>query len=220
MNRKSFKENRKKYIITKWYIASKLPENKAVTYSELIKWYEQMKEQSFAIPVKLQFRLIDIQPAKLQISDPNQSRLEQARKLANELARQIRAGADFGELAKQYSHGHRQAFGGLWQPVQPGSLAKPYDILAAEAEKIKQGQIAGPIETEGHIFIMKLEEKQTKSYKPFEEVQRQIKEKIIIDRRKEAIDKLDAELMRQVVLSGKDEFIDFCLEKIYEMSNQ
>jgi len=220
MNRKSFKENRKKYIITQWYIASKLPENKPVTYSGLIKCYEHMKEQSFAIPAKLQFRLIDIQPAKLQISDPNQSRLEQARKSANELARQIRAGADFGELARQYSHGHRQAFGGLWQPVQPKSLAKPYDILAAEAEKIKQGQIAGPIETEGHIFIMKLEEKQTKSYKSFEEVQRQIKEKIIIDRRKEAIDKLDAELMRQVVLSGKDEFIDFCLEKIYEMSNQ
>lgn len=220
MSRKSFKENRKKYILTQWYIGSKLPENKPVTYSDLIKCYEQMKEQSFVIPAKLQFRLIDIQPAKLQISDPNQSRLEQARKLANELAGQIRAGADFGELARQYSHGHRREFGGLWQPIQPESLAKPYDILAAEAQKIEQGQIAGPIETEEHIFIMRLEEKQPKSYEPFEEVQKQIKEKIIIDRRKEAIDKLDVELMRQVVLIGKGEFIDFCMEKIYEISNQ
>lgn len=220
MDRKSFKENRKKDIITQWYLASKLSENKPVTYGELINYYEQMKEQSFVMPAKLQFRLIDIQPAKLQIPDPNQDRLVQARKLAKKLARQLQAGADFGELAKQYSHGHRQAFGGLWKPVQPESLAKPYDILAAEAEKIEQGQIAGLIETEGHIFIMKLEEKQPKSYESFEKVQRQLEGKIIIDRRKEAINKLNAELMRQVVLSGKEEFVDFCLEKIYQMSNQ
>jgi len=217
MDRKSFKENRKKYIITQWYLASKLSENKPVTYSELINYYEQMKEQSFVMPAKLQFQLIDIQPAKLQIPDSSQDRLEQARKLANKLVRQIRAGADFGELAKQHSHGHRRAFGGLWKPVQPESLAEPYDILAAEAEKIEQGKIAGPIETEGHIFIVKLQEKQPKSYEPFDKVQRQLEEKIIIDRRKGAIDKLNAELMRQVVLDGKEEFIDFCVEKIYKM---
>jgi len=225
MDSKGFKENRKRLILTQLYIASKLSDNRPITYTELMKRYDQMKEHSYVIPAELQFRLIDIQPARLEITDPNQtsassveaSRLEQARKLANRLIQQLQAGADFSELAKKYSHGHRRELGGLWQPVQPESLAKPYDILAAAAEKIQQGQIAGPIEVEGHIFIMKLEEKRTKSYEPFEKVQEELEQKIISDRRKEVIDKLKAEIIQQITRGEKDEFIDFCLEKIYQM---
>ena len=123
-------------------------------------------------------------------------------------------------MAKQYSHGHMREFGGLWKPVQPESLAEPYDILAAEAQKIEPGQIAGPIEMQGHIFIMKLEDKCSKDFQPFEKVQIELEQKIIFDRRKKALDKLDAELAQQVYLNEKDEFIDFCLDKIYEMCNQ
>jgi len=225
MDSKGFKENRKRLILTQLYIASKLSDNRPITYTELMKRYDQMKEHSYVIPAELQFRLIDIQPARLEITDPNQTsassveagRLEQARKLANRLIQQLQAGADFSELAKKYSHGHRRELGGLWQPVQPESLAKPYDILAAAAEKIQQGQIAGPIEVEGHIFIMKLEEKRTKSYEPFEKVQEELEQKIISDRRKEVIDKLKAEIIQQITRGEKDEFIDFCLEKIYQM---
>ncbi|MFB0524422.1 MAG: peptidylprolyl isomerase, partial [Phycisphaerae bacterium] len=228
MDRKGFKENRKGFILTQLYIASKLSDNRPITYTELMKCYDQMKEQSFVIPAKLQFRLIDIQPARLEITDPNQTsassveagRLEQARKLANKLIQQLQAGADFGELAKQYSHGHMREFGGLWKPLQPESLAKPYDILAEAAEKIQPGQTAGPIEAEGHIFIMKLKEKRTKSYEPFEKVQEELEQKIISDRRKDAIDKLNAEIRQQIAPGEKDEFIDFCLEKIYQMRDQ
>jgi len=83
---------------------------------------------------------------------------------------------------------------------------------------MEQGQVAGPIEVEGHIFIMKLEEKRPKSYEPFEKVQEQLEQKVIADRQKEAIDKLNAELREQIVLSEKDEFVDFCLERIYQVN--
>jgi len=233
MDRQKLKENRKRFILTQWYISSKLLDNKPVTHTELIECYNRIKEQSFLTPARLEFRLIDIQPVRPEIADPNQTStrlrraqssrsveaypLEQARKLANKLVKQIEAGRDFGELAKQYSHGHRQEFGGLWKPVQPESLIKPYDILAAEAEKIEPGQIAGPIEREGHIFIMKLEKKRSKSYEPFEKVQEQLKQKIIFDRQREALDKLDAELMQNLEPDKMGEFIDSCLYKIYQM---
>ena len=110
-----------------------------------------------------------IEPAKLDITDPNQDRREEARRLAGELVGRIKAGEDFGTLAQKYSHGLGWEIGKLWQP---GSLASPYDVLAAEAEKIEPGQIAGPIETAEHIFIMKLEEKQSASFEPFEKVQK------------------------------------------------
>jgi len=220
MNRQSFRQQRKRLIIRRSYLGSKLPGRRPVTKRELMKCYEEMKEKYFAVPAMLKFRLIDIQPAKLEITGADQDQLGRAMELAKELVKRIREGEDFGELAKQYSHGHRSIFGGLWDSVHPESLAEPYDILAAEAEKIEPGQTSLPIEAEGHIFIMKLEEKRSKGHEPLENVQELVERKIITDRQKEALDKLDDELMQQVALSEKDKFIDFCLEKIYQMSTQ
>ena len=131
----------------------------------------------------------------------------------------IKSGEDFGELAKQFSHGGLRDFGGLWRLVQPSSLAEPYDILAVAAGKIESGQVAGPILTEQHIFIMKLEEKQIAGYEPFEEVQELVEETVLLDRHNEAVNKLNAEIRRQTKLSRTNEFVDFCLEKIYRISN-
>jgi parvulin-like peptidyl-prolyl isomerase len=220
MDWRSFREYQKKMILSQDYIRRLLPEYRPITYSELVNCYNEMKEEFFAIPAMITFRLIDIQIPKLEVTDPNRSRLEQARELASELVRRLREGEDFGELAKQYSHGHTASFGGLWQPVQPQSLAKPYDILAAEADKMKPAQIAGPIEAGEHIFIMKLEEKRPKSFEPLENVQKEVEAKIIFDRRKKAVDEFSSKLVQQAALNERDRFIDFCLEKIYQICHQ
>jgi len=215
-----FKKLQKKMILSQSYVSSQLPENRPITYSELMDNYNSMKGEFPTAPAMLIFRLIDIEVAKVGVADPNESRLVRARELADGLVERIKSGEDFGELAKEYSHGYRRAFGGLWKPVQPGSLAVPYDVLADEAEKIEQGQIAGPIEAEGHIFIMKLEEKRPRSVEPFEKVQSQIEAKIIFERRKKAADEFSAKLVQQAKLANKDEFIDFCVEEIYRRSTR
>jgi len=215
MDWRSFREYQKKMILSQDYIRRLLPEYRPITYSELVNCYNEMKGEFFAIPATITFRLINIQIPKLEVTDPNRSRLEQARELAGELVRRLQKGEDFGELAKQYSHGHTASFGGLWQPVQPESLAKPYDILAAEADKMKPSQITGPIEAGEHIFIMKLEEKRLKSFKPLENVQKEVKAKIIFDRREKAVDDFSSKLVQQAALNERDRFTDFCLEKIY-----
>jgi parvulin-like peptidyl-prolyl isomerase len=217
---KSFKESQKKILLTQHYVSTQLPDNKPITYSELVDCYNSMKEASFTTPATLTFRLIDIEVDKLQPADPNQSKLEQARCLANQLIERIKAGEDFGELAKQYSHDHRRLFGGLWKPVQPDSLAPPYNILAAEAEKTQQGQIAGPIEAPGHIFIMRLEEKQPKTVEPLENVQKQVEAKIIAERHRNAREEIGARLIQQASITNKDKFIDFCVQEIFRISNQ
>jgi hypothetical protein len=99
-------------------------------------------------------------------------------------------------------------------------LAVPYDRLAVGAENMEPGQIAGPVAAKDRIFIMKLEEKQSAGYEPFEKVQSQVEDKIIIDRQDEAFNRLKARLMRQAELGRTDEFVDFCLEKIHRMSKQ
>jgi len=51
-------------------------------------------------------------------------------------------------------------------------------------------------------------------------VQKEVEAKINFDRLKEAVDELNAKLVRQAALTQRDEFVDFCLERIYRMSNQ
>jgi hypothetical protein len=219
-DQKSFKQEQKRSILIQSHIASNMADKRPVTHRELIDCYNEMKDEFFARPAMIKLRLIDIQPAKLEVSNPNKDRQELAKELAYKLLERIEAGEDFGELAKQYSHGHMREFGGLWKPVQPQSLAAPYDVLAAEAQKKEAGQIAGPIEASGHIFIMKLEEKQIEGYEPFEKVQRKVEAKIIFDRRNKVFNKLYAILIEQAKFGKTGEFINFCLEKIYQMSNE
>ncbi len=220
MDWRSFRDYQKKMILSQDYVRQQLPENRPISYNELVSCYNEIKEKYFATPATIILRVIDIQIPKLEVTDLNRSRLEQARELAGELVERLKKGEDFGKLAKQYSHGHRASFGGLWQPVQPSSLAKPYDAIAAEANKIETGQIAGPIEAGEHIFIVKLEEKTPKSFEPLEKVQKEVEAKIIFDRRKKVADEFSAKLVQQAALNEKDRFIDFCLEKIYQICHR
>ncbi len=219
MDWKSFGEQQKKSMLIQWYLSKKMPNNRPVSHSELMECYNQMKDESFAIPASIQFRLIDIQPGRLKLWQMS-GRPELARLLANRLLARIKSGEDFGELAMQYSHGPFREFGGLWKPVRPDSLAAPYDTLAAEAEKIEPGQIAGLVETAEHVFIMKLEAKQSAGYVPFQDVQEQVRNKIVFDRQSEVLNQVNTELLQQAELSKTDEFVDFCLDKIYQMRDQ
>lgn len=212
-----FRKHQKKMIL----VSSQMPQSRPITYSELLDRYNQTKDELFATEGTITLRLIDIEVAKLE-AGPNPTQLEKARGLANELVKRIQAGEDFGALAGRYSHGYRREFGGLWKPRRPESLAPPYDVLAAEAEKMEPGQVAGPIETKNptHVFIMKLEDKQPKTYEPFEQVQREMEGRIAFERRLQAAAEIDAKLAQRVRLEQSAEFIDFCLEKIYRTSKQ
>ncbi len=216
MDKKRFIDEQKRKILTDSYVMTKLPTNTPITHDELRSCYDRMKDKSFAKVARITFRLIDIQPARLALTDPKADRERLAEELAARLLARIESGEDFGALAKQYSHGEWKEFGGLWRPVQPASLAAPYDALGAQAEKIETGQVAGPIVVKGHVFIMKLEEKQSAGYEPFENVQEQVEQQVAFERRKEVFERLNAEIMRQAKLGRTDKFIDFCLEQIYK----
>lgn len=218
LDRKRYIENLKREILVQSYVTSKLPsDNRPITHRQLLEAYDEMKDQNFARIARIRFRLIDIHPSEMGAADPNQNQ-KLAKEQADKLLTRITSGEDFGALARAYSNGPMRISGGLWRPMQPTSLMAPYDALAAETEKMKQGEIAGPIVVEGHVFIMKLEEKQDAGYEPFESVQEQVREYIIEKRRIEAREPLYARIREQAKLGRTDEFIEFCLEKIYRTS--
>jgi parvulin-like peptidyl-prolyl isomerase len=220
MDWKDFRKYQRNLILGQSYIASQLPEQAPITYSELVEGYNKLKEELFLRPAQITFRLIDIDVSKLEATDPNASRRVKAKELADELVRQIREGADFGELARQYSHGYRASFGGLWKPVQPESLAEPYNVLAREAERMEPGEVSGPIEAGEHIFVMRLKEKRAKSLEPIEAVQKEVEAAIRQERRNTALKELNKKLVQQAIARERSRFIDFCLEEIYRMGNR
>jgi hypothetical protein len=215
-----FDQYQRRRILSQSYIAQQIPKDQPVAYSEMLAAYNETKEQFYTRPGALQFRLIDIEPAKLQDVDPNKPRVQQAKELAEQLVGRIKLGDSFEQLAKDYSQGYRAAAGGLWRKLDPASLAAPYDVLAVRAETMKPGEVAGPIETEGHIFIMQLVEYQPKSAEPFEKVQSQVKARISFERLRRAIDKLNDELLQQASAADRKRFVDFCVREIYTMANK
>ncbi len=222
MDRESFKERQKRAMLIQSYLGTELSSDRPITYRELIETYNEMRDEYFAVEARITFRLIDIQPDRLELADASQDRAELARDLAGKLLERLKAGEDFDELAKQYSHGHMKGLGGLRQPVQPQSLAAPYNLIAAQAEKTEPGQVAGPIITDKHLFIMKLEQKQSAGYEPFGKVQVQefLEKKVMLDRRTKVSDDLNARLAKEAKIGRADEFVDFCLEKIHQLSRR
>ncbi len=218
-NRTTFKEYKKKQMLAEYAVSSKLSRNRPATYSELVAAYDKLKDESFVQPGVIQFRLIDIQVAKMAVSDPNSDPVRAARTLAESLVTRIMAGEDFAALAQEYSHGFQAASGGLWTPRDPEALVEPYTILAEAARQIEVGQIAGPLDAPGHVFIMKLEQNREKGYRPLAEVQDQVERQIGADRNVEVLQQLDEEIARQIALADTDRFLDYCLERLHRLAN-
>jgi len=215
MNRAAFKERRKSDMLARYVIESKTYSDRPVTYGELLARYNEVKDQEFVREGVLQFRLIDIQVNKVRLEGPNDDPFAQARVKAAEARKKIDAGGDFAELARQYSDDRWASEGGLWRPRNPRSLAAPYDVLDRAAQNMKPGDVAGPIEEAGHLFIMKVEQKQDRSYTPLEEVQEQLRKDVLQVRRNKAAAELEAEIARQAALVDTTPFVNYCLEKLY-----
>ena len=214
-----FRQYQEKMILSQSYLAKQLPDDeKPIMHTELKEYYENNKE-NFAIKGLVKYRLIDIDINKLQLADPNQDRAEQGKKLTDEILTRIKAGDDFGQLAKEYSNGPWASQGGLREQETMESLKAPYDVLAKVVDQLTPGQIAEPVTQSGHIFILKLEEKFMPSFQPFEQVQKRLEAMVTYDRQKEAINKLNDKIVAQAKLADLDRFIDFCLNKIYLQNN-
>jgi len=217
MGWKEFRDYQRRMILSGSYLHNQLAKETPVTYSEIHQYYQQHKEAYSKDPT-ITIRLIDTDVSRVA-ADPNSSQNESAKVLANEIMRRLESGENFGQLAMQYSHGYRASSGGLWDPVRPESLAEPYDVIASRAEQMSVGEVAGPIEAKGHIFIAKLEGREAGSVVPFEQVQGELEQIIAMERKNKAFDKAMSKVMEEAAISGLDQFAMFCLEEIYSQAN-
>lgn len=220
-DRETYKKELQREILIQWYLSTQKTEDGVIPYRKLIRKYESMKDENFAIEPAIQFRSIDIIPSRLEVPDPNMDRNKYAENLANELYAKLKSGEDFGELATTNSQGPRKSYGGLWESINPKSLAEPFDVLARTAMKMNPGEISEPIKTDSYIFIIKLEKKKTAGYIPFEQVQNDVKKAVIEEQKAaKAMGQLDKSINQQMERFETGIFVDYCLDKIHKKSSQ
>lgn len=217
MGWKEFRDHQRRMILSSSYLQGKLAEEKPVTHSEIRHYYD-LHSEDYRKDATITIRLIDLDLEQIK-PEPETSARDTATRTANEILAKLDKGEDFSLLAMEHSYGYRAAAGGLWQSVKPQSLARPYDVLAEKTKQMAVGEIAGPIETEGHIFIMKLEAMEPGNVIPFEDVQDEIAQKITMDRKRKSFDEVMNEVMAEAAITGLDAFAMFCIEEIYTQAN-
>lgn len=213
-----FREYKKKLMITQAYLAKKIKNDDPITHGEMITRYNELKDEFFQWEGKMKFRLIDIVPDKLEPGEisEGETAYQAAVRKAKDLKQKLENGEEFSNLAETHSHGIGKNNGGLWEPVSEGSLAEPYDQLEKAAKSMEPGDISEIIETGGHVFIMKLEDKTESGNTPFAEVQDRIEEEIKLIRQRKEYNKIISDIVKQANVSNMELFTKYSLQKAYE----
>jgi peptidyl-prolyl cis-trans isomerase C len=86
---------------------------------------------------------------------------------AKDLVKQLKAGADFVELAKKSSDGPSAQTGGDLGYFARGQMVKPFEDAAFA---LKAGEISAPVQTEFGWHVIKVEDKRNRPVPQFDEV--------------------------------------------------
>ncbi len=124
---------------------------------------------------------------------------------AKDLVKQLKAGADFNELAKKSSDGPSAQTGGDLGYFSRGQMVKPFEDVAFA---LKPGQISDPVQTEFGWHVIKVEEKRDRPLPSFDEVKDQLMASLIQNQLKTVVQGLRS--------SAKIEVVDPELKKAIE----
>ena len=141
--------------------------SKIIIRDEAVKEYYERNKKDFGSVEKVR-----ISGIFLILKRPGDSgeMMEIQRKGEGILSR-IRAGEDFGELAKAFSEGPAAASGGDLGVFQPDQLEPQ---MRQMVETLKEGSVSGLIARQNGIQILKLVEKQEGTIRPLDEVREDI----------------------------------------------
>ena len=142
----------------------------SVTPEEVQRYYEA-HISDYSTPSRLQVAhiLFRLQP------DAPADKVLAVTARAQEVYGRLKKGADFAELAKQYSEDKTGENGGDLGWFKQGELL---DSLEKAAQKLKVGEVSEPIRTKVGLHIVKLEAREGESHQRLDEVADKIKEQL------------------------------------------
>ena len=151
---------------------ARLEDKIQVSDGDLQGYYSQHQDQ-YRIPETVTVRHILIKtPPPGADGKVDQKGIDAAKAKAQDIQKQLKGGADFGDLAKKYSEDPGSAQnGGLLPPITRGRTVAEFEQAAFNTPK---GQTTDIIRTSYGFHIIRVEDKQAARQKPLEEVKVQI----------------------------------------------
>ena len=167
---------------------SKLREQTAVTQADLERYYEDHRDQ-FRVPDRVNVRHIEIKlPAPGPDGKVDAKVVEAARARAEDILRQLKAGADFATLAKKYSEDEAtKDNGGTMGWLERGRSTAEFDQAAFSLAK---GQTSDVVRDALGFHIIRVDDKQSAHIQSLDEVKSQIEPQVKEDKASHAADTL------------------------------
>jgi len=190
-----FKQTQRNQIVTRKVIGEEVGGHLSITKEETEKFYEEHKAE-MAQPEYIRLSEILISPktppAITPAPDPNAAgsspaqpedpaakqaadaaALAAAEAKANDLLKQIRAGANFEDIAKKYSDGPSASDGGALGTFERGKLAKQIEDVTFA---LKAGEVSNVIQTKQGYVILKVADHQQAGVPPLKDAMPKIQD--------------------------------------------
>ena len=176
-------------------LTPKLVEDVIEIYEEDIKDYYKTNEARFLVKKQYKASHILIKsdealPFGEDLSPEEKEKLldeadEKTKIKANEILKQIREGADFGEMAKKHSADTASGNnGGSLGQFSQGLMIPEFEEAL---DQLKPGELGGPVKTQFGFHIIRLEEVKEGRTKPLSEVEAEIKKTLKEDKSRKRI---------------------------------
>ena len=147
-----------------------------------------------------------------------------AEELLETINAELAAGADFAELARTHSEGPSGAQGGASRGGNPklppgdyfarGDMVKSFEDAAFDT--LEPGEVSGLVETQFGFHIIKLEEKRAPEAQPFDQVQYDIRQKLVQVNGVDEAKKVASDLLYEIEIQDYDAAL--ALERYKELS--
>jgi len=189
-----FKQNMRTEIITQQVIQREVGGHINVTKEEEQKFYTEHKSQ---MERKEQVRLSEILVSTEQAGDDPQ-KIDADKAKAEDLLKQIRAGANFEDIAKKNSNGATAAQGGdLGEPFERGKLAKQLEDLTFG---MKKGDVSDVIRTKQGFVILKVTEHQQAGIPAFNDIENRVQEAVYMQKMQPALREYLKKLLEEAAI--------------------
>ncbi len=224
-----FKQNMRNQIITQKVIGEEVGSHLSITKDEEQKFYEEHKSE-MERPESIKLSEILIAPAKTAADKPaadksaggdnsqNQDAASEAEKQAaqaaalaaaeakaNDLLKQIRAGASFEDIAKKYSEGPSAAQGGDLGGFKRGSLAKE---LEDKTFAMKSGEVTDVIRTKQGYVILKVADHQMAGIPPLKDAEPKIQDALYYQKLQPALRAYLTKLREEAYIKVNEGYVD------------
>jgi peptidyl-prolyl cis-trans isomerase SurA len=209
-----FKQNTKNGILTQKVIGSEVGSHIQVTRDEAQKFYDEHKSD-IAQPERVRLSEILIannpgapkpEPGKqTQIETPTPEQVAAAEAKADEVYKQLKAGAKFDELARKDSNGSTADQGGDLGYFKRKDLAKE---LEDKSFALKAGEFTEPIRTRQGFIILRVNDHIEAGIPPLERVRDQIQEQLYSQKIQPALREYLTKLREEAYIDIKPGYTD------------